>query len=100
MPHGVLVRRNLSGWYRHDGEDLNIIGTMNLLYNASCFVEEGYGCAICPAGLVDTSGESGLVFRPLEPPVYTKLAIAWKKSQPLTPAAAAFLDELRTVISD
>lgn len=66
----------------------------------SCFVEEGYGCAICPAGLVDTSGESGLVFRPLEPPVYTKLAIAWKKSQPLTPAAAAFLDELRTVISD
>ncbi|RSX52628.1 LysR family transcriptional regulator [Bifidobacterium callimiconis] len=98
VPHGVLVRRNLSGWYRYNGEDLNIIGTMNLLYNASRFVEEGYGCAICPAGLVDASGKSDLTFRPLEPPVYTKLAIAWKKSQPLTPASTAFLDELRAVL--
>ncbi|PJM78773.1 LysR family transcriptional regulator [Bifidobacterium scaligerum] len=97
-PYGVLVRRDLSGWLKQGNEELNIIGTMNLLYNASCFVEEGYGCAICPAGLVDTSWQSGLVFRPLEPERHTQLAIAWKKSQPLTPVAAAFLDELRTVI--
>lgn len=97
-PYGVLARRDLSGWLKQGNEELNIIGTMNLLYNASCFVQEGYGCAICPAGLVDTSWESGLVFRPLEPERRTQLAIAWKKSQPLTPAAAAFLDELRIVI--
>lgn len=100
VPQGVLNRRDLSGWYKSGNKELNIVGTMNLLYNASCFVQEGYGCAICPQGLVDTSWESGLVFQPLDPPMQTHLAIAWKKSQPPTPAADAFLTELRSVIAD
>ena len=86
--------------FRSGNKELNIVGTMNLLYNASCFVQEGYGCAICLQGLVDTSWESGLVFQPLDPPMQTHLAIAWKKSQPPTPAADAFLTELRSVIAD
>lgn len=100
VPQGVLNRRDLSGWYKSGNKELNIVGTMNLLYNASCFVQEGYGCAICTQGLVDTSWESGLVFQPLDPPMQTHLAIAWKKSQPPTPAADAFLTELRSVIAD
>ena len=100
VPQGVLNRRDLSGWYKSGNKELNIVGTMNLLYNASCFVQEGYGCAICLQGLVDTSWESGLVFQPLDPPMQTHLAIAWKKSQPPTPAADAFLTELRSVIAD
>lgn len=100
VPQGVLNRRDLSGWYKSGNKELNIVGTMNLLYNASCFVQEGYGCAICPQGLVDTSWESGLVFQPLDPPMQTHLAIAWKKSQPPTPEADAFLTELRSVIAD
>ena len=67
VPQGVLNRRDLSGWYKSGNKELNIVGTMNLLYNASCFVQEGYGCAICSQGLVDTSWESGLVFQPLDP---------------------------------
>ena len=100
VPQGVLNRRDLSGWYKSGNKELNIVGTMNLLYNASCFVQEGYGCAICLQGLVDTSWESGLVFQPLDPPMQTHLAIAWKKSQPPTPAADAFLTEFRSVIAD
>lgn len=99
VPQGVLTRGDLSGWLGHHAKSLDIVGTMNLMYNASCFVQEGYACAIGPAKLVDTSWESELTFRPLDPPMHTKLAVAWKNKQPLTPSATAFLDALRAVIA-
>ena len=89
MPQGVPARRDLSGWFGRNVKSLNIVDTMNLMHNASCFVQEGYGCAIGPAGLVSDSPD---------PPMSTQLAIAWKKNQPLTPAANAFLDALREVV--
>ncbi|MFQ8698873.1 MAG: LysR family transcriptional regulator substrate-binding protein [Bifidobacterium catenulatum] len=98
VPQGVLARRDLSGWFDRNAKSLDIVGTMNLMYNASCFVQEGYGCAIGLAGLVNTSPDSELTFRPLDPPMNTQLAIAWKKNQPLTPAANAFLDALREIV--
>lgn len=98
VPQGVLARRDLSGWFGRNAKSLDIVGTMNLMYNASCFVQEGYGCAIGLAGLVSTSPDSELTFRPLDPPMNTQLAIAWKKNQPLTPAANAFLDALREIV--
>lgn len=75
VPQGVLARRNLSGWFGRNAKSLDIVGTINLMYNASCFVQESYGCAIGPAGLVSTSPDSGLTFRPLDP-MSTQLAIA------------------------
>lgn len=76
VPQGVIIRGNLSGWFGHSMKSLNIVGTMNLMYNASCFAQEGFACVIGPQRLVDTTWESGLVFRPLDPPANTQLAIA------------------------
>ena len=98
VPQGVLARGDLSGWFGRRGASLDVVGTMNLMHNAACFVQEGYGCAIGPAGLVDTSWESQLTFRPLDPPMRTSLAFAWKRGQPLAPAAAALLEELRPLV--
>lgn len=60
-------------------------------------MQESYACVIGHAKPVDTSWESGLTFRLLDPPVHTRPAGAWRNKQPLTPAATAFLDELRAV---
>lgn len=97
VPKGALARRDLSGWYSGNLRPFDIVGTMNLTYNASRFVRAGYGCALSLEGLVDTGKGSGLVFRPLDPVVHISLSMAWKKSQPLTPAARAFLDCVREV---
>ena len=67
IPKGALVRRDLSGWYGGNLRPFDIIGTMNLTYNASRFVRAGYGCALSLEGLIDTGERSGLTFRPLEP---------------------------------
>ena len=99
MPKGSLVRRDLSGWYGADLRPYHVVGSMNLTYNASRFVRAGYGYAMSLGGLVDAGEGSGLCFRPLDPPVHIALHMAWKKNQPLTPAAQAFLTCVREVVA-
>lgn len=99
MPQGALERRDLSGWFGSEGAHLDIVGTMNLSYNASCFVQEGYGCALGFGGMVDESEGNDLCFRPLDPPMRAKLSIAWRSGASLSPAAAAFLETLRGVVA-
>ncbi|KFI68221.1 LysR family transcriptional regulator [Bifidobacterium magnum] len=97
---GSAQRHDFAGWLPADAQSApNIVGTMNLAYNVSCFVKEGCGYALGLAGLVDASEGSGLAFRPLEPPSYTNLCIAWRSGRTLTAASQAFLDELRNVIA-
>ncbi|NEG89427.1 LysR family transcriptional regulator [Bifidobacterium aerophilum] len=95
---GSIVRGELSGWMTPVAQSRMVVGTSNLIYNASLFVRAGYGCAVTLAGLVDTSPGSGLCFRPLDPPTSLRCSLAWKRGQPLTRAAQAFLECLREVI--
>lgn len=56
-----------SDWFGEDFEKLDIVITFNLVYNAAILVDAGIGYAITLDNLADTSGDSNLCFRPLEP---------------------------------
>lgn len=92
----TAVSNEITGWLGQDIETLNIAGTYNLLYNASLMVKEGIGYALCIDKLIDTSGDSGLCFRPLSPRLEAGLNIIWKKHQAFSRAANTFLDQLRS----
>ncbi|SIS03330.1 transcriptional regulator, LysR family [Peribacillus simplex] len=85
----------IAGWFGKDIEDLPIVGTYNLLYNASLMVKENIGFAMCIDKLIDTSKDSELCFRPLSPKLEAGLNIIWKKHQPFSRAANKFLNQLR-----
>lgn len=61
----------------------------------SVFAREGLGYLLTFRHLIDTSGESGLMFRPLEPALETSLYIAWNRYQAFTPIAERFLKQLK-----
>ncbi len=88
----------LSGWFGEAVENLNIVGTYNLLYNASLMVKEEIGYALCLDKLMNTSEESELCFRPLQPKLEAGLDILWKKHQTFSRAAKVFLNYLRESI--
>lgn len=90
----ALEQNELSGWLGCDFQQLNIVSTYNLIYNASLMVEEGLGCAVTIEGLVNTS-DSNLCFRPFTPMVTADLVIAWKKYQVFSKAAEKFLEMLQ-----
>ncbi len=76
-------------------DSLRIVATFNLAYNASVLVREGVGYALSFDKLADTSAESELTFRPLTPPLETKMYMIWKKYQVFSPAAEVLLREVR-----
>lgn len=95
----TLVGNEISGWLRGDYEKLNIVATYNLIYNASLMVDEGVGYALCLNKLVNTTGNSSLCFRPLEPRLETHLDIVWKKYQVFSKASELFLQKLQEEIN-
>ena len=76
-------------------EELNLEASFRLSYNGSVFVREGLGYLLTFEHLVDTSRESGLVFRPLSPSLKTNMYLIWKKNQIFTPTAEQFIRELK-----
>lgn len=79
-------------------EDLNVVATYNLLYNASLMVEQGIGYAVGLDRIINVSGDSPLKFLPFDPPLETHLDVAWKKHGELSRAASAFLLSLQQVV--
>ncbi|WP_251545150.1 LysR family transcriptional regulator [Pumilibacter intestinalis] len=88
----------ISDWFRKPSEELNIVATYNLLYNASILVEQGIGYAVSLDRLINTSGNSFLCFRPLFPELISHLDIAWKKYQVFPKCAEIFLKRLQEII--
>lgn len=88
----ALDNNELTGWFGHNVEKLNIVATYNLIYNASFFVEEGFGSALTLDNLVNNPN---LCFKPLEPNLKSNLVMAWKKYQVFSKASQIFLDELQ-----
>ena len=67
-------------WFGADYSTMNIVGTYNLVYNATFMVEQGIGYALCLDKLVNTSGRN-LAFRPITPELSVSLHIVTKKFQ-------------------
>lgn len=86
-----------AAWFGEDFDSLEVAATFNLFYNAAILVDAGVGYAITIDKLTNTSGESSLCFRPLEPRLESGLNLIWKKYPVFSSAAALFLDRVREV---
>ena len=95
----TLVKNELSGWAGIDFDKMNIVTTYNLIFNASIMVQEGVGYALCLDKLVNTTGDSYLTFKPLEPSLVVGLDIVWKKYQVFSKASKIFLVRLQEEIA-
>ncbi|WP_125709702.1 LysR family transcriptional regulator [Lacticaseibacillus porcinae] len=87
----------LDDWIGTSDVQLNTVATYNLLYNASIMVAAGVGIALCLDGIINTA-QSDLRFIPLAPRLEAKASLIWPKHSPLSPAATAFLKELRELL--
>lgn len=86
---------DISRWCGEKADTLNLSGTFNLAYNGSVFVKEGLAYMLTFDNLVDTGEGSELCFRPLVPPLETKIYVIWKKYQVFSPIAELLLKTLK-----
>ena len=87
-------------WIKKSASSLNITATYNLLFNASLFVEEGLGYAISLDKIINTSGNSKLVFRPLTPPMENEMYLIWKNYQVFSKPAEKFLQVFKDMLKE
>lgn len=88
----------LTQWFGRESDELNIIATYNLLFNASLLVDEGLGYAIGYDKIINTGGGSRLCFRPLAPQLESHMHVIWKKYQMFSKPAEKFLEVLREIL--
>ena len=81
-------------WFKGNFEKLNIVGTYNLIYNASIMTEDKIGYAMGLDRLINTMDNSKICFRPLSPKLEVNINIVWKKNQIFSKPAKIFLEEL------
>ncbi len=82
-------------WLGKEPSELNIAATYNLIFNGSLLVDEGLGYAVCFDKIINTSGNTSLCFRPLNPGLENKMNIIWKKYQIFSKPAGKFLEVLK-----
>lgn len=95
----IVSQQTVSGqflrqWLGKSYDELNIIATYNLIYNATFMVEQGMGYGLCLENLVNTEGRRNLTFRPLEPEVTLNAFLVVKKYQVLSRSAQLLLNEI------
>ena len=88
MPQQKQHAHNFITMLNQNNENLNIVGTYNLLYNASKFVEAGFGYAL---GIDNIINNDNLTFIPLKPKIVSNIHIIWKKYQIFSKPAEKFL---------
>lgn len=86
-------------WFGEKLDQLNIVATFDLIYNASIMVQEGFGYALSFDNLVNTGVDSNLCFRQLEPLLQTNIYVIWKKYQVFSPVANLLLEEMKKIFN-
>ena len=90
---------DIKRWAGKRFPELKLEGSFRLSYNGSIFTMEGLGYLLTYEHLINTSENSGLVFRPLSPKLENKIYIAWNRYQAFTPIAERFLTHLKDTFS-
>lgn len=93
-------KNEFADWFGEDFDKLDIVTTFNLVYNAAIMVEAGIGYAITIDKIANTSKDSRLCFKPLEPKLDSELNIIWKKYQVFSSASELFLDKIKEKFSE
>ncbi len=86
-------------WAKEQFARFRLEGSFRLSYNGSMFAREGLGILLTLNNLIDTSPESGLVFRPLSPRLEMKMYLIWNKYQSFTPIAERFMRQIQASFS-
>ncbi len=90
----TLAQNDFLDWFEDNLDEMNIIATYNLVFNAALLAEQGVGYVLTLDKLVDDM-KADVCFRPLSPKLEAGLDIVWKKNQVFSPAARVFLKALR-----
>ena len=91
LPQRTQMQSELASWFGEYYSRLHIVLKTNLTANAAVMVSQGLGCALVVTGSDSLYDPNRIVSRPLQPDLPASTVLAWKRKQPFSPAAEAFI---------
>lgn len=83
-----IVRNELTSWMGEHADTLNVVATMNLMYNGCMMVKAGLGDMVA----LDLEAHyDGLKFIPFYPDIYLGSVLVWKKNKTMSALIKKFL---------
>ncbi|OPF87488.1 LysR family transcriptional regulator [Vagococcus martis] len=86
------IQQMIYSWKGIDEEDLNIVGTFNLIFNVFSLVANRVGSALTIEGAVYNRQDTEITFLPLEPEITTNCVLVWKKNHMFSPTVERFIE--------
>lgn len=87
-------------WAGDHFDDFKLIGHYNLIFNATLLVRTGACLALTYAGLVNTTNNTNLAFRPLSPTLIDQNNLVWNSTHPLSNVAQLFLQKVKNSVKE
>ncbi|MDO4943839.1 MAG: LysR family transcriptional regulator [Ruminococcus sp.] len=100
LPRRNSIKNEIANWFGGCYKNLNVLFTSNLATNGAIMVSNGLGYSLAVEGSVSLWDKNKIVTRPLYPEISVGSVIAWKRSQPFSPAATRFIGHMRKSLSD
>ena len=94
LSHQDLDDNPVTKILKKDVDELNVVATYNLVYNAILMAEEGLGYLICYDTLPNIKGRP-LCIKPLVPRISVGNDIVWKKNHLFSRQAKVFIEQLQ-----
>lgn len=93
----MMIKNELAGWLGSSVQQLQLVGTYNLINNAGQMVLAGLGSALTIDHIANADIR-GLCFRPLAPALTMDVYLAWKKYPVFSKAAEKFLKTMQRTV--
>lgn len=88
------IQKMLANWMNIVFDEINVIGTFNLIFNIIPLVENRVANALTIKGAGEDWNTKNVTFIPLSPAIKTKCVVAWKKNRALSPVVNEFIQRM------
>lgn len=89
----------LMAWLGEAQDNLNIVATYDMIFNASIMVKGRFGYVLGYDKIIATGEDSELCFRPLSPQHKSPMYVIWRKYNAFTPVALLLLEAMEKQFS-
>ena len=86
------IQKMIYSWEGIKQNELNVIGTFNLIFNVFSLVANRVGSALTIEGAIANRQSGNTVFLPLEPEITTNCVLVWKKNHMFSPTVDKFIE--------
>lgn len=94
------IQKLVSDWTQRSIDQLQLVGTFNLLFNIIPLIENGVASALMVEGAMTNRDQSDIKFIPVSPEVSMNCVLVWRQNHALSAVASEFVKRFKSAFQE